>query len=51
MIGKSKKEIAYTFNVEDFIRIEQNRLILKSDDRRLKIAEDQINPLIVNLNL
>lgn len=50
MIGKSRKEVAYTFKKEDFIRIEDDMLILESDRRRLKIPEDTIKPLILQLN-
>lgn len=50
MIGKSRKEIAYTFLKEDFIRIEGDRLFLKSDERRLTIANDFIKQTIVLLN-
>lgn len=50
MIGKSRKEIAYTFKADDFIRIEGDRLYLKSDDRKLVIASDFIKQTIVLLN-
>lgn len=50
MIGKSRKEIAYTFKADDFIRIEGDRLFLKSDERRLTIAVDFIKQTIVLLN-
>ena len=50
MIGKSKKEISYTFKVDDFIRIECDRLFLKSDDRKLIIANDFIKATIQKIN-
>jgi len=50
MIGKSRKEIAYTFKADDFIRIEGNRLFLKSEERRLTIANDFVKQTIVMLN-
>lgn len=50
MIGKSRKEIAYTFKADDFIRIEGNRLFLKSDDRRIVIANDFVKQTIICLN-
>lgn len=50
MIGKSRKEIAYTFKTDDFIRIEGDMLYLKSDERRLKIPSDMIEALIIQLN-
>lgn len=50
MIGKSRKEIAYTFKADDFIRIEGDRLYLKSDERRLLITSDFIKQTIVLLN-
>lgn len=49
-IGKSKKEIAYTFKSEDFIRIEGDQLFLKSDDRTLTIAGDYVKETIRLLN-
>jgi len=49
-IGKSRKEIAYTFKADDFIRIEGNRLFLKSEERRLIIASDFIKQTILLLN-
>lgn len=49
-IGKSKKEIAYTFLNSDFIRIEGDELILKNEDRNIKIVEDQIKSVILHMN-
>lgn len=49
-IGKSKREIAYTFKAEDFIRIEGHELFLKSDDRKLIIAPDMVSHTINELN-
>ena len=49
-IGKSKKEIAYTFKFEDFIKIEGDKLFLKSDERKLIIASDYVKPTIEMLN-
>jgi len=50
MIGKSRKEIAYTFKVDDFIRIEGDKLFLKSEERRLTISNDFVKQTIVMLN-
>jgi hypothetical protein len=50
MIGKSKKEIAYTFKAENFIRIEGDRLYLKEEERKLIIAPDFIKQTIVLIN-
>jgi hypothetical protein len=50
MIGKSKKEISYTFKVDDFIRIECDRLFLKSDGRKLIIANDFVKATIQKIN-
>lgn len=49
-IGKSKKEIAFTFLKSDFIRIEDDQLYLKNEDRSIKIVEDQIKSVIVQMN-
>lgn len=49
-IGKSKKEIAYTFLKSDFLRIEGDELFLKNEHRSLTIASDQIKSLIVQMN-
>ena len=49
-IGKSNKEIAYTFLKSDFIRIEDDRLILKNEDRKISIAYDQIQSVIMQMN-
>jgi hypothetical protein len=50
MIGKSRKEIAYTFKADDFIRIEGDKLFLKSEERRLTIANDFIKQTVLLLN-
>lgn len=49
-ISKSKKEIAYTFLKSDFIRIEDDQLYLKNEDRNIKIVEDQIKNVILQMN-
>lgn len=49
-IGKSKKEIAYTFLKSDFIRIEGDELILKNEHRHIKIVDDQIKSVIEQMN-
>jgi len=49
-IGKSKAEIAYTFLKSDFVRIENDVLFLKSDNRKLTIAEDQVKEVICQMN-
>lgn len=49
-IGKSKKEIAFTFLKSDFIRIEDDELILKNEDRKISIAYDQIQSVIMQMN-
>jgi len=49
-IGKSKKEIAFTFLKADFIRIEGDELILKNEDRKISIAYDQIQSVILQMN-
>lgn len=50
MIGKSKKEVSYTFKYEDFLRIEGDKLFLKHDDRKLTIATDFVIATIELLN-
>lgn len=49
-IGKSKKEIAFTFLKSDFIRIEDDQLFLKNEDRSIKIVEDHITTVILRMN-
>ena len=49
-IGKSKKLIPYTFLVPDFLRIENDLLILKQDKRRLKISLFEIKELLIQIN-
>jgi hypothetical protein len=41
-IGKSKEESLIVFSIKDFIRIEDSKLILSNDDRRLKLSPGQI---------
>lgn len=48
-IGKSKALVTYTFKAEDFIRIENEKLILKNEERVLKLPEEQIRAIIVQL--
>ncbi len=49
-IGKSKKEVAYTFLKSDFIRIEDDQLILKNEHRTLKVDLEQIKNIVLQLN-
>lgn len=49
-LGKSKKEIAFTFLKSDFIRIEDDQLYLKNEDRSIKIVEDHITTVILRMN-
>lgn len=49
-IGKSKKEIAYTFLKSDFVRIEGDRLILKNDQRVLKVEFEDVAGILKQLN-
>ncbi len=49
-IGKSRKEVAYTFKVEAFERIEGDRLILNNDDRRILIVPDFVTKTIAEIN-
>lgn len=49
-IDKSRKEIAYTFLKSDFIRIEGDRLLLKNEDRDIRIVDDQIKQVILQMN-
>lgn len=49
-IGKSKQVITYTFKTDDFIRIEEDRLFLKTEERVLKLSEEQIKNLIFQFN-
>lgn len=50
-IGKSKELIAYIFHERDFIRIEENQLIIKDENRRLQIDEEMRRQLIFQMNL
>lgn len=49
-IGKSREEVAYTFKVEAFERIEDDRLILNNDDRRILIVPDMVTKTIAEIN-
>lgn len=49
-IGKSKKQIPYTFLKEDFIRIEDDILVLKSDKRKLRLSYQMIQKVVLELN-
>ncbi len=50
-IGKSKELIEYIFHERDFIRIENGQLIIKNDDRVLKIDEETQKQIIFQMNL
>ena len=49
-IGKSKKPVAYTFLKSDFIRIEDDVLILKSDERTLRVDPEDIRQILLQMN-
>ena len=49
-IGKGKELINYIFHVRDFIRIEDNMLILRDEERRLTIDEETKRQIIYQMN-
>lgn len=49
-IGKSKSLIQITFWISDFIKIEGDFLVLKNENRRLKISEESKRQLLIQLN-
>lgn len=49
-IGKSKVSVQITFWISDFIRIEGDFLILKNEERKIKISEENKIQLILQLN-
>ena len=50
-IGKSKKITDLTFLASDFVRIENDMLYLKNDERRLKLDYENKMQLLYQLNL
>ncbi len=49
-IGKSKESIYYEFLASDFIRIENNCLLLKNDERRIKLDTGMISSVGNQMN-
>ena len=49
-IGKSQIETAYIFKTIDFVRIENDYLILNSDKRLLKLSLDEIKSVLLQMN-
>ena len=50
-IGKSKELINYIFHERDFIRIENYQLIIRNEERVLKIDEETQRQIIYQMNL
>ena len=50
-IGKSKELINYIFHERDFIRIENGHLIIRNEERVLKIDEETQRQIIYQMNL
>lgn len=49
-IGKSKQKTPYTFLKSDFVRIENNELILKSDSRKIKLDLEELKSCLYQMN-
>ena len=49
-IGKNKTETAYIFKTIDFVRIENDLLILNSDKRQLKLSLNEIKSVLLQMN-
>lgn len=50
-IGKSKEIVNYIFHERDFIRIEKEFLIIKDEERVLKVSEETKRQIIYQMNL
>lgn len=50
-VGKSKELTTYIFHERDFIRIENNILFIKDENRMLKIDEECKRQIIYQMNL
>lgn len=50
-IGKSKEVTTYIFHERDFIRIENYQLIIRNEERVLKIDEETQRQIIYQMNL
>ena len=49
-VGKSKQKTPYTFLKSDFVRIENNELILKSDSRKIKLDLEELKSCLYQMN-